>query len=148
MLLTLQVLVFGGGIETGAGLLWGEGVVTHDEGTGILSLQVVEKTEEGSLLGGSSGVFGVAFDVESTFVADADAVGVVTYTMGSHRILGTTRLNGAVAEDDVVVAYAVPASGTVPAVYLGGGGGLVRAHCRAVNDDEGDGTHNKGALRN
>ena len=36
MLLTLQVLVFGGGIETGAGLLWGEGVVTHDEGTVML----------------------------------------------------------------------------------------------------------------
>ena len=103
--------------------------MTHDEGTGILSLQVAEKTEEGSLLGGSTGVLGVALDVETTFVADADAVSVVTYTMGSHRILGTTQLNGAVAEDDVVVAYAVPASGTVPAVYLGGGGGLVRAHC-------------------
>ena len=36
MLLTLQVLVFGGGIETGTGLLWGEGIMTHDEGTGML----------------------------------------------------------------------------------------------------------------
>lgn len=108
---------------------------------GVLLLKVAEETEEGTLLGAGAGVLGGTGDVEAAFVADADAVGVVAGTVGTDDRLGTALLDGAVAEDDVVVADAVPAASFVPAVYLGGGGGLVGTDGTAVDDEEGDAAH-------
>ena len=113
-----------------------EDVVACDEGTGVLLPEVAEETDEGALLGTGAGVGGLALGVEATFVADADAVGVVAGAVGANLGFGTTRLDGAVAEDDVVIADAVPATGTMPAVNLDGSGGLVGTDGTAVDEDE------------
>ena len=84
VLLRLEVLVFLGGIEAGAGFLGIEDVVTHDEGTGVLLPEGAEEMEKGALLGTGAGVFGIARGVETAFVADADAVGVVTGAMSAN----------------------------------------------------------------
>lgn len=118
-----------------------EYVVTHNEGFGILLLEGAEELEQGSLLGTCACVLGIAGGVESSFVTDAKGVGVVTGAVGANLGFGAARLDGAVAEDDVVIADAVPASGAMPVVDLDGGGGLVRTNGTAMDDDEGDGEH-------
>ena len=84
VLLRLEVLVFVGGIEAGAGFLWVEDDVTHDEGTGVLLLEVAEKLEKGTLLGTGAGVLGIAGGVEAAFVTDAEGVGVMTGAVGAN----------------------------------------------------------------
>ena len=118
-----------------------EYVVTHNEGFGILLLESAEELEQGSLLGTCACVLGIAGGVESSFVTDAKGVGVVAGAVGANLGFGTPRLDGAVAEDDVVIADAVPAPGAMPAVNLDGGGGLVGTYGTAVDEDEGDASH-------
>lgn len=86
-------------------------------------------------------VFGIAFCVESSFVADADGVAVVVFYMCSDHVLRSARFDATVSADDVVIADAIGiTSCSVPLVNLLSRAGLVGLDCAAVNDDEGDNT--------
>ena len=54
----LEIFVFLSGIEAGTGFLWVEDVVTHDEGTGVLLLELADELEKGALLGAGAGAAG------------------------------------------------------------------------------------------
>ena len=75
-------------VETGAGAV-GELVVSMDGGDGVLFHQVSDELEEGEALGFGAGIGGVAVGIETTDIADADALGVVAGAMGADLLDGT-----------------------------------------------------------
>lgn len=112
-----------------------------DGGDGVLFHQVLHQLEEGETLWLGTGVGGVAVGIEAADIGDADAVGVVTWAMGTDLFDGTASVDAAIGVDDIMIADVVPAEGTVVTPYgfhrtdsVGAGGG-------AMDDDFGDGAH-------
>lgn len=129
-------------IETRTGLLDPREVsVTDNLGFGIVGAEALEKFYHCLLLGFGTSVGRIAVDVETALVANADAVSIVMLGMGTGRFLGTTRINGAVFGDVVVVADGAEASCLVAGfegfnreVAVGSGG-------RAMDYDKVDFSH-------
>ena len=86
-----------------------------------LSFQGFQQSEQGLALLGRTGVMRSSRCVEATDVADTDGVGVVTLAVGTCLGERTTLVDAAVQIDDVVVADAGEAAGTVPPVDVGNG---------------------------
>ena len=138
----LEGLVFGLGVEAGAGLVdTGEVAVTEDLGLGVVLLQGTEQGGHGCLLEVGTGVGGIAALVESALVADTEAVGIEPLGMGTGLVLGAPDMQMAVTGDVVVVAAAVEAPCTV-AGFKGIKRKRLVATCgRAVNDNQIDLSH-------
>lgn len=66
--------------------------------------------------------------------------------MRSRYALGTSALDGAVEEDDVVIAAAIPATLTVPAVDVGSSVADAFGGGTAMNDNLGDASHDSGCF--
>ena len=75
-------------VEAGAGAV-GILIMAVDGGDGVLFLEVFYQLEEGEALGFGTGVGGVADGIESADIGDADALGVVTWAMGTDLFDGT-----------------------------------------------------------
>lgn len=107
--------------------------------------KVVYEFSEGGFLFGGTGVLGVSAGcVAASDIADADAVGVVAFTMGADLTDGTTDVDGAVAIDDIVIADALPTSGTMTAVDVSYGVVHTFRCGTTMNDDVVDGSHDGG----
>lgn len=126
--------------KTGAGF-GGIFVVAVDGGDIVLFHQVLHQLEQGETLGFGAGVGGMPVGVEAADIGDADAVGVVTWAMGTDLFDGATREDAAVGVDDIVIADVVPAEALMVVtdalhgtVGIGSGGG-------AMDDDFGDWAH-------
>ena len=78
--------------------------VTYDLGVRIVETKLLEQVLERGFLGGSAGIGRIAVGIKSTFVADADAVGVVTLGMGAYLLLRTTGIEHAILGDVIMVA--------------------------------------------
>ena len=116
--------------------------MAYDEGTGVALVQLFEQPAERALLRLGARVGRQSAAVEPAFVAYADGVGVVVPAVGADQIVRSSFLDRSVTTNDVVVANAEsPALLPVPGVDLRRRTGLVGLHCRAVDDDEGDSTH-------
>ena len=63
--------------------------VAHDLGIGVVGFQGAEQGNESSSLGRSPGIGFVAFFVKTSFVADANGVGIVMAGMHADLILIT-----------------------------------------------------------
>ena len=113
-----------------------EFAMANDQGIGVVYFKRTEQREESLLLGWGTGIFGYAFGIESALVADADGVGVVMAGMGPYHLLRATEVELTVAGNVVVVAAAFPATGLVHLVEIIQRQVLVRARCRAVNDNK------------
>ena len=127
-------------VEAGAGTV-GELVVAVDGGDGVFFHQVTDELEEGEALGFGAGVGGATVGIEAADIGDADALGVVTWAMGTDLFDGTARADAAIMIDDIMIADVVPAETLMVAadaldgaVGIGSGGG-------AVDDDFGDCSH-------
>ena len=103
--------------------------------------KIADELEEGEALGFGAGVGGVAVGIEAADISDANALGVVTWAMGTDLFDGATREDAAVGVDDIVIADVVPAEALMVAadalhgaVGIGAGGG-------AMEDDFSDGSH-------
>ena len=112
-----------------------------DGGDGVLFLQVLHQLEEGEALGFGAGVGGMPVGIEATDIGNANALGVVTWAMGTDLFDGTASVDAAIRVDDIVIADVVPAEALMVAadalhgaVGIGAGGG-------AVDDDFGDCSH-------
>ncbi len=137
----LQVGILAAGEEVGTGLGdSGELTVTEDAGLGVVGQQTLDEMPEGCLLGFGTGVGGMAVGQEASFVADADAVGVVALGMGSHQVLMAGLVGLAVAGDIVVVAGVTEAL-AVAGDERGDREGTVTSRGAAVDDDHGDVSH-------
>lgn len=80
-------------------------------------------------------VGGAAFLVQSADVADADGTLVPAHTMRPVEGDVSSRFDGAVEADDVMIADGPEATGTVPAVDIGSGDVLSRTGGGTVDDD-------------
>lgn len=132
-------------VETGTGSV-GELVVAVDGGDGMLFHEVADDLEEHKTLCICTGVGGVAVGIEAADISDANALGVVTWAMGTDLFDGTARADAAIMIDDIMIADVVPAETLVVSSYgfhgavgIGTGGG-------AMDDDFGDCSHGGGFL--
>ena len=131
-------------VETGA-VSVGKLVVAVDGGDGVLFHQVLHQMEEGETLGFGAGVGGAAVGIEAADISDANALGVVTWAMGTDLFDGTASVDAAIGVDDVMIADVVPAEGTVVSPYGFHRTDGIGARGGAVDDDFGDCSH--GAFR-
>ena len=129
----LEIVVFAPllDVETGAGAV-GELVVSVDGGDGVFFHQVTDELDEGEALGFGAVVGGMSIGIKTTDIGDADALDVVTGTMGADLLDGATRMDAAVWIDDVMIANVVPAEAFMVAsntlhgaVGIGTGGGAM-----------------------
>ena len=79
-------------------------------GTGIVEGETVEEVFQRFLLGWSASVGRLAFLVETTLVADSDAVGVVVAGVSPHLGFWTAGIDHAILRNVIVVADALEAS--------------------------------------
>ena len=114
-----------------------EFTVAHDLGIGVVDLQGAEQGDEGGSLGRRPGVGGAAFLIEATFVADADAVGIVMAGMHADLVLITGLEDLTILFDVIVVADAFSVeSGIVTLPEHIDGKTLVSAGGRTMDDDQ------------
>ena len=123
-------------LDAGARLRGIQVAVTDNHGFGVSSVQFLEQFSHGSLLSLGAGVSGLAADIESTLVADADRVGIVVLAVGTDHPFRTAWLYSSVTTDHVVIADTeLPALTAMPRIYLSGRTCLVRPHCRTMNNN-------------
>ena len=100
----------------------------------IIFLQPFNQPMQGFLLLRCTGITWPVAGIESAFVADADAVGIVARGVCTHRLERSTTMNHPVARDVVVIADVGKATGTmvttavVHGVTLRGTGGTTMNH--------------------
>ena len=101
---------------------------------GIVFLQTFQQSLERFFLFRSTGIGWSVTGIQSAFVADADAVGIVARGMRTHRIERSAGMNHPVTRDVVVIADVGEATGTmvttavVHGVTLRGAGGTTMNH--------------------
>ena len=81
--------------------------MTDDLGFGIVHTETHKELVHGCLLYLGAGVGRLAVSIQSAFITDANAVGVVAEGMGTGLALGTTGIEHAVAGDVIVVVFQV-----------------------------------------
>jgi hypothetical protein len=96
----------------------GEVTMTLNLGTGIVEGETVEKVFQRCFLGWSASVGRLAFLVETTLVADSDAVGVVVAGVSPHLGFWTAGIDHAILRNVIVVADALEASCLVAGFQL------------------------------
>ena len=117
-------------------------MVTDDEGVRETLTQIGDQTVQGCPLLRGAGVFRSAADVEAALVTDADGVTVVVAAVCAYALHGTAAVDDAVARDVVMVADVTePSVLDVVAAALLEAQALAFWRCRAMDDDECNGTH-------
>ena len=125
-------------LDAGAILLGIQVVMTYDHGAGIARVQFLKQSSHGSLLRLGARVGGLAADIKSALVADADRVGIMVLAVGTDHPFRTAWLYRSVTTVHVVVAdtkfpMVIPA---MPRVNLSGRTCLVGLYCRTMNDNQ------------
>ena len=115
--------------------------MAEDDGRGELTVKTGEQGTQGLALGVGAGIAGSAEGIETTFVADADGMQVVTFAMGADLPEGTSLMNLPVAGDIIMVADVLPTSMEVIGLALLEGVALRAARGTAMEHNQGDGTH-------
>ena len=115
--------------------------MTEDECIRVVGLQTGEHRLEGKFLCRGSGVVITTIYIQSPFVADADAVGVVVSGMGTGYILTPTGVDVSVAGDVIMVADTIIATASVARIEVLYGEVRVAARCTAVNYYQVDSSH-------
>ncbi len=107
----------------------------------MLFHQVMHQLEEGETLGFGAGVGGVAVGIEAADIGDANGVCIVAGAMGTDLLDGTASVDAAVRVHDIMIAYVVPAEGTVVSPYGFHRTDGIGARGGAMDDDFGDCSH-------
>ena len=118
----------------------GEVAVAEDAGIGVGFLQATEQAQQGAFLLGRAGVGGIAVLVKAPFIADAERVLVVAYSVGAHQLFVACLVGPAVAGDVVMVARESEPF-RVTADEGCHGKVLVRARGRTVDDNHINASH-------
>lgn len=129
----LQISVFRN-TEAGTRLLGVEVVMSQDNRRGVLLAQFGKQLSQCHFLLWRTSVARFAVCIQPSFIADADAVGIVSYAVGSCRFFRSSFLHGSVATDDIVITYHAPSPLTMPKVDVLGRALLSRTDSRAVDD--------------
>jgi len=127
-------------VETGAGTV-GELVVAVDRGYRVFFHKIADELEEGEALGFGAGVGGMSVGIEAADISDANALGVVTWAMGTDLFDGTASVDAAIGVDDIMIADVVPAEALVVVTDALHGAVGIGAGSGAMDDDFGDCSH-------
>ena len=111
-----------------------EVVMTQNDRRWVLLAQLGKQLSQCRLLLWGPGVAGGAFGVQSSLVADSDAVRVMPCAVGTYRFFGSSFLHGAVTAYDVVITYHAPSTLPVPKVDVLGRALLPGPDSRAMDD--------------
>ena len=110
--------------------------MTMDSGIGKLRPELAKERKQCRLLLLGACVLGcLAVGGETTDIADADGVGIVTFAVCANLFKRSARVDAAVKVNHIVIADAIETSLAVPAVNVGDGEGFVLCGCRTMNDD-------------
>ena len=112
-----------------------EFTVAHDLCIGIIDLQASEQGDKGCTLRWGTGILSSAMFIETTFVTDADGMGIVMTCMSTDHLFGAALMELTITSNIIVVATAVPAFGTVHLVELLERNVLARPGSCTVNYD-------------
>lgn len=127
-------------VETWAGSV-GELVVAVDRGYRVFFHKIADELEEGEALGFGAGVGGATVGIEAADISDANALGVVTWAMGTDLFDRTASVDAAIGVDDVMIADVAPAEALMVAADALHGTVGIRTGGGAVDDDFGDCSH-------
>ena len=131
----LYIGVLLGGIERWAGF-GGIVFMAMDGGIGKLRPELSKEREQRRLLRCGACVLGcLAVGGETTDIADADGVGIVTFAVCANLFERSARVDAAVKVNHIVVADAVETTLAVPAVDVGDGERLVLGGGGTMDDD-------------
>ena len=81
--------------------------MAHNGGIGVVFLEGTEEGDEGRTLFGGAGVGGSAFLVQTSFIADADGMGIVVSGMHANLLFFAGLIDLSVFLDVVVIADAL-----------------------------------------
>jgi hypothetical protein len=84
--------------------------MTNDLSIGIVVLETSEQCHQSVFLGWGACVGFLALGIETSLVADTDAVGVVMSGMGSYHFLWAALMELTILGDVIVIAYTFKAS--------------------------------------
>ena len=127
-------------VEAGAGSV-GVFVMAVDRGDRVFFHKIADELEEGEALGFGAGVGGMSVGIEAADISDANALGVVTWAMGTDLFDGTASVDAAVRVHDIMIAYVVPSEALVVAADALHGAVGIGAGSGAVDDYFGDCSH-------
>ena len=127
-------------VETGAGTV-GKLVVAVDRGYRVFFHKIADELEEGEALGFGAGVGGMSVGIEAADIGDANALGVVTWAMGTDLFDGTASVDAAVRVHDIMIAYVVPAEALMVVTDALHGTVGIGTGSGAMDDDFGDCSH-------
>lgn len=82
--------------------------MAHDDGSWKLIMKPFQQRSHGLSLGLGARIAGIARSIQTTLVADADAVLVMTFAMGSDLLEWTSLMRLTVARDVVMIADILP----------------------------------------
>lgn len=108
--------------------------MAEDGGVRVVLFQTAEKSNKGLLLFGRTGVGRTAVGVETTLIADANAVLVVMLGMGASEVF-MTRLVHLTITGDVVVVGGEAETGLMTGDEVGDRERTVAARSATVNND-------------
>ena len=103
--------------------------------------KIADELEEGEALGFGAGVDGATVGIEAADISDANALGVVTWAMGTDLFDGAARVDAAVGIDDIMIADVVPAEALMVAADALHGAVGIGTGSGAMDDDFGDEAH-------
>lgn len=120
-----------------------EVAMSEDEGIGEASVQFLQQLSHAVSLCRGARVGRESLVVQSALIADAYRVAIVSATVGACLVQRPTVVHRAVARDVVMITDVLPATAAMICPALFEGVALCRSRCRAVQDDECDGSHDK-----
>ena len=124
-----------------------EGMMRHDDCPWVPPFELPHQREQRTLLRLRPRVRRPALGVQTTLVADPDAMPVVVQAVRPHLRLGPPPLYGSVPPHHIVVADATPAPFAVPRVNLLRARRLAGPYRRAMNNDQSDSSHRNSSER-
>ena len=127
-------------VEAGAGTV-GILIMAVDGGDGVFFLEVFYQLEEGEALGFGAGVGGMSVGIEAADISDANALGVVTWAMGTDLFDGTASVDAAIGVDDIMIADVAPAEALMVVTDALHGTVGIGTGSGAMDDDFGDWAH-------
>lgn len=107
----------------------------------MLFHQVLHQLNQSKALERGAGVGGATVGIEAADISDANALGVVTWAMGTDLFDGTASVDAAVRVHDIMIAYVVPSEALVVVADALHGAVGIGAGSGAMDYDFGDCSH-------
>ena len=136
-MIVLEVSIFCLGIEAGAELAdVGEVTMALNDSLWVAFPEILEQEQQGNFLGWRTGIGIVPLLIDASFIAHTNGMTVIVLHMGTCHLLRTSGEDLPITVDVSVVANAMPALSTMPAVDVRQADTLAQLGGGAVHHNE------------